>query len=139
MGEYLWWNAGDYINDIIETADGYLIAGFTNSSGIGDKDGLVMKLNKDGSVAWQKTFGHIKSDRFSSIVQTSDNGFLLTGSTQNLAPRNDWEGLVVKLNSDGSLAWQKTYGGSDSDRLGKVILMNDGKYLLFGDLATGQF
>ncbi len=127
---------GDYPYDIMEVDDGYVIAGYTTSFGIGDGDGLAMKINMDGSVAWQNTFGHLKTDRFSSIVKSSDNGYLLTGSSQNLNPRNDWEGLVVKLNPDGSLAWQKTYGGQESDHFYKAIQMNDGKYLLYGTTSS---
>jgi hypothetical protein len=120
------------IYDVIEIPSGYVVAGFTISSGIGEGDALVMKINPDGSIAWQKTLGHLKADRFNSVAQTSDNGFLLTGSTVNLDPRNDSDGLVVRLNSDGSLAWQRSFGGIDADQFIKGIELSDGKILLFG-------
>ena len=50
----------------------------------------------------------------SELQPTADGGFLLVGSTGILL---DSDGIVLKLDSNGQLLWQATYGGSDQDIL----------------------
>ncbi len=71
----------------------------------------VLKLNTDGSVAWQKTYGGSGDDEAYSIQQTSDGGYIVAGDTDSFGAgtADVW---VLKLDSDGTVAWQKTYGGT---------------------------
>ena len=39
---------------------------------------------------------------------------------------------MVKIDSEGDKVWDKTYGGSDSDRAYAVVATSDGGYLLAG-------
>ena len=73
-------------NDIIQTADGgFAVLGFTQSSNgdvtqnNGSKDFWVAKLTTTGILTWQKSFGFSGSDYDTSLIQTNDNGYLLTG------------------------------------------------------------
>jgi hypothetical protein len=63
-------------------------------------------------VAWQKTYGGGDSDWASSIQQTADGAYIVAGWTQfgGIGNIDLW---VLKLNGDGSVAWQKTYGVGD--------------------------
>ena len=45
----------------------------------GDSDVWVLKLNADGTVAWQKTYGGSSDDYAYSIQQTSDGGYIVAG------------------------------------------------------------
>ena len=127
-GENLPWS-------IQQTSDGgYIVAGFT-SFGVGGGDIWVLKLNADGSVAWQKTYGGLSYDVAYSIQQTSDGGYIVAGYTNSFGTGGDiW---VLKLNADGSIAWQKTYGGSGSDEPYSIQQTSDGGYIVAG--LTGSF
>ena len=78
--------------------------------GAGSTNAWVLKLDSDGTVDWQKTYGGTSYDYAYSIQQTADGGYIVAGHTQFMVQANDaW---VLKLNSDGTVAWQKTYGGT---------------------------
>jgi uncharacterized delta-60 repeat protein len=122
----------DYANDIQQTADGgYILAGATASSGAGAYDAWVVKLNADGTVAWQNTYGGSGDEWLSSIMQTADGGFFATGYSNSFA--GSYDAWLLKLNSDGSIAWQKTLGGANYDFSNTARQTADGGYILAGD------
>jgi uncharacterized delta-60 repeat protein len=122
----------DGVYSIQQTNDsGYMVAGFTNCFGAGGKDFWLIKLNNDGSIAWQKTYGGTSDEIANSIVQTTDGGYILTGWTTSFgAGKSDF--WVLKLNSDGSITWQKTYGGAEGEWVRTIIETKDGCYLVSG-------
>ncbi len=82
---------------IAETKDGYVIAGATISTGAGDFDGLLLKVDKNGNVMWYKTFGREDRDGFSDMIY--ENGsFILAGEiTVNYNPHKE-AGWIVRCN-----------------------------------------
>ena len=117
---------------IQQTIDGgYIVAGETSSFGAGPYDFWVLKLNSDGTVAWQKRYGGADSDWASSIQQTSDGGYIVAGYTFSFGA-GDWDFWVLKLNSDGTVAWQKRYGGANRDWAYSIQQTTDGGYIVAG-------
>ncbi|MGR3295217.1 MAG: hypothetical protein ACUZ8A_03135 [Candidatus Bathyanammoxibius sp.] len=87
-----------------QTADGgYVVAGWTQSFGVGSDDFWVLKLRPDGAVEWQKTFGGVKNDWVYSIQQTSDGGYVVAGETVSFNAKAQ-DVLVLKLRPDGSIS-----------------------------------
>ncbi len=123
----------DSLSSMQPTADGgYIVAGSTTSFGAGGSDAWLMKLAADGSIVWQKTYGGIESDGARSVYPTLDGGFVMAGTTQSFgAGRNDlW---VLKLDSNGNVAWQKTYGGTGDEAGIDVKPTADGGYIAIGN------
>ena len=134
-------NDWDYINSIDQTSDGnYILGGYSFSGISGDKsesvigydDYWVIKINSFGGILWQNTLGGYSSDRLYSIKQTVDGGYILGGhSDSNISPDKSEGGFgsydfwVVKLNSIGSIEWDKTLGGNDYDYLYSVEQVHD--------------
>ena len=105
----------DVANSIIQTSDGgFAVAGYTFSFGAGGYDLWILKLTSAGDIQWQKTYGGGGYEFANSIVQTSDAGFAVAGYTWNpgYSSQDFW---VLKLNSDGGVQWQWTYGGVGND------------------------
>ncbi len=117
----------DWAYSIQQTSDsGFIVAGYTESSNgdvsgnHGDYDYWVVKLNSSGDILWQKCLGGTNVDQAFSIQQTSDGGFIVAGGTfsndgdvsGNHGNSDYW---VVKLNSSGTIEWQKCLGGTDGD------------------------
>ena len=100
----------DYAGSIQQTADGgYIVAGQTQPSGAGNFDAWIMKLDRDGTVAWQNAYGHAEIDIASSIQQTADEGYIVAGRTYSSSVIADaW---IMKLDGDGNVTWDNTYGG----------------------------
>jgi uncharacterized delta-60 repeat protein len=122
----------DYAWSVQQTSDGgYIVAGYTNSSGAGGFDFWVLKLNSTGGIQWQKTYGGTGTDDARSVQQTSDGGYIVAGYTTSFGSGNPhvW---VLKLNSTGGIQWQKTYGGTKNDYESSVKQTSDGGYIVAG-------
>ena len=95
---------------IIQTEDGgYAITGSSKSSGAGGFDVYAIKLSASGSITWAKTFGGTGDDQGASIVQTTDGGYAIGGST-NAYRTVEYKFYAVKLDADGNLQWEKAIG-----------------------------
>jgi len=117
---------------IYQTTDGgYIVAGYTNSFGAGGDDIWLLKFAGNGELMWQKTYGGSGRERGYSIQQTSDEGFIVAGSSQSLVG-GDTDLLVLKLGSDGSVDWEKTYGGSEFDEARSIQEIAGGGYIVTG-------
>ena len=122
----------EYANSIQQTSDGgYIMAGIGIDFDRIDSDFLVLKLNSDGRIAWQKTYGGTSYDYASSIQQTSDEGYIVVGNTYSFGTGSG-DFWILKLNSDGTVAWQKTYGGTSYDFANSIHQTSDGGYIVAG-------
>jgi hypothetical protein len=120
------------IEDVRQTADdGYIVAGSTWSFSTGYYDFWVLKLRADASVAWQKAYGGSAWDLCTSVAQADDGGYLVAGWTESFGAGSK-DGWVLKLRPDGSLEWERTYGGSAAEELHAAVNSADAGYLLAG-------
>jgi len=122
----------EWPRSIQQTSDGgYVVAGYTCSFGAGDRDFWVLKLDRDGNIQWQKTYGGTDWDGARSIQQTSDDGYVVAGPTESFGA-GDRDFWVLKLDRDGNIQWQKTYGGTDWDGARSTKQTSDGGYVVAG-------
>ena len=125
---------------ITATSDGgCAITGYTMSYGAGNQDVYVVKLNSSGTVQWTRTVGGTSGDKGYSIVQTTDGGYFISGSTLSFGA-GGFDYYMIKLNSAGTVQWTRTAGGPDSEYefLHKItgIQANDGGYAVVGTLLS---
>ncbi len=133
-------------------SDGYYISGdsWSNISGdksenaVGDDDYWLLKLDSAGTIVWQKTIGGSTYDTFSSMALTSDGGCILGGySESNISgdktenSKGGYDYWIVKLNSSGTIEWDKTIGGNETDVLNSIIQTSDNGFLLSGRSSSG--
>lgn len=122
---------------------GYIIAGDTWSNDgdvteyAGTGDIWVAKIDFTGEIEWEKTYGGSGWEQAYQIEQTLDSGFILVGFSTSidgdLSENNGFDDVwIVKINSAGIIQWQKTYGGTSSDRATSVIVLDDGGYTIAG-------
>lgn len=118
---------------IRQTADGgYIIAGETCSYGMGQTDAYLVKIDAEGDTLWTKAFGDSLNERFYSVCQTSDGGYIAAGSTSSLgAGSNDF--YIIRTNTEGNLLWTKTYGTAASEIACTVQQAADGGYFIVGN------
>lgn len=137
----------DTAQDITMTSDGgYAIVGFTKSINGDVNDNLseqndywVARMDTNGNLLWSKTYGGTADDRGEAIKTTSDGGFVITGYsrsndedvTENNGFYDQW---IVKLNANGDLIWEKSFGFSGSDQSFDIIQTSDGGYFTTGFL-----
>jgi uncharacterized delta-60 repeat protein len=122
----------DFAQSVRQTSDGgYILAGYSNSFGTGGENALIMKFSSDGNVSWQKTYGGSSYDRANMIQQTSDGGYIFSGFTLSFGSGGE-DAWAVKLDSNGDVSWQKTYGGISDDRANAILQTSDGGYVMTG-------
>ncbi len=134
----------DCANSIWQTSNGnYVIAGYTLSNdgdvsgNHGGSDVWVIKIDASGNLLWQKCFGGTNDEVARSIKETTDGGYIVAGyaSSNNGDVSNNHGGRdfwLLKLNSNGELQWQKTFGGSYDDEANAVAVCPDGGYIIVG-------
>jgi hypothetical protein len=138
LGDTLWTKTfggsnDDVGSDLVKTSDGgYLIAGTTESFGAGKADIWLIKTDASGNELWNKTFGGSAAEDGASVEQTSDGGYIITGSTDTVA--NGWTDVwLIKTDASGEIIWEKSYGGTDDDHGHSVQQTTDGGYIIAGE------
>jgi len=117
---------------LIQTSDGgYIIAGTTTSFGVGEADVYVVKLDANGNLQWTTTIGGKNTEEGFSLIQTSDGGYAIAGSTTSFGAGGR-DVYVVKLDANGNLQWTKTIGGKKEDLGLSLIQTSDGGYAITG-------
>jgi len=134
----------DGARSIVQTSNGgYIVAGYSDfpngdvTGNHGRSDSWIVKLTSTGMIEWQKSLGGSGDDGARSIAQTSDDGYIVAGSSEstdgdvtgNHGRSDSW---IVKLTSTGMIEWQKSLGGSDDDRATSIAQTSDGGYIVAG-------
>jgi predicted secreted protein len=122
----------DFGYAVQQTSDaGYIIAGVTNSTGAGGLDAWLIKTGSSGNMAWNKTFGGSGNDHGYAVQQTSDAGYIITGVT-NSTGAGSYDVWLIKADSEGNMAWNKTFGGQGDDVGLSVQRPSGGGYIIAG-------
>jgi hypothetical protein len=126
----------EYISSVRQTADGgYVLSGETASFGAGGRDAWLIKTDPSGIKTWDRTFGGTSWDYASSVRQTSDGGYVLSGGTQSFGA-GDYDAWLIKTDSSGNETWDKTFGGTRDDQAYSVQQTADGGYVLSGHTVS---
>ncbi|MFI5218839.1 MAG: T9SS type A sorting domain-containing protein [Bacteroidia bacterium] len=144
----------DILQNLQQTIDGgYILGGWSLSDSSGDKtqsswggyDYWIVKIDSLGNKQWDKRFGGNNFERFYSLQQINDRGYILGGlSASGISgdkTQPNWDTIapftgdywIVKIDSLGNKLWDRDFGGTaNEDEFGNVTLTFDGGYLLTG-------
>ena len=109
--------------------DGYILAGITNYSTFGKYDAWLIKTDKKGEMQWNQNYGGLFNDRAYSLVTTIDGGYAFAGSTNSYGAGNA-DVWLVRVDHNGEMLWNKTYGGPLDDHSWSLLVTDDGGYAL---------
>jgi len=135
--------AVDLGRGIVRTSDdAYVICGYTESSGAGEDDIYVLKIDANGDTLWTKTVGTSHSETAENVIETSDGHYLIVGSTgiydtPGVTSGNNREIYLVKMDSYGNVTnegiyWVMTSGQGSYDDGFDVCEAPDGGFVLIG-------
>jgi hypothetical protein len=118
--------------EIIECATGgYAIIGTTGSDQLNNTNFYLLRLDEELNCIWNKNYGGAEVEWGQSIVEDSNGNLLICGYTNSFG-EGGYDILVYKVNDQGDIIWQKTYGGSDWDFGYKIIAHPTEGYLICG-------
>jgi uncharacterized repeat protein (TIGR01451 family) len=140
--------SSEEFRDVVEVSNGDFICVGTTSSQDGDVTGLhtgstlandlwVVRINRLGAIQWSKVFGGTAADRGRVIKRMADGNFLIAGDalsndgdiTGNHGSADMW---LLKLDAQGNLLWQKTYGNANAQYVNSLTAMSDNNFVICG-------
>ena len=127
----------EYCYQVQQTSDGgFILVGSTSSLGTTEMpDVYVIRTDSNGDTIWTKTYGGDSTDIGYSIQQTSDGGFIITGSTNSFGDSND-DVYLVRIDSIGDTLWTRTYGGAKMDKGSSVQETSDEGFIITGETLS---
>lgn len=128
------------LSAVSQTSDGgYISVGSANQSGNQYiNDILLLKLYADGEVEWRATYGGIRNDHGTSVLQTREGKYIIAGTTNSFPSDSSHSNIwVLKLDTDGAVLWQRSYGGDHDESARSILQTLDGGYVVGG--STGTF
>lgn len=136
-------SGSDYVAEVKATPDnGLIVAGFSNSFSEG-YDGWALKLDENGHVVWQKSYGRPYTspcwegscpidEILETVGLTLDGGYVMAGKADVSGEPAPW---VLKLDANGNVIWQKTYAELNiSGEVRTIQPMSDGSYIVAGNI-----
>ncbi len=124
--------ARDNVTSVIQTEDsGFVVGGYTESKAGGEGAVWLLKLDSNGNLIWDKLFGIGRAGNTSSVIQTTDGDYVIAGYVYN-ANSNDLDMWVFKIDKDGVLQWDKTYGGTGDEVANQIIQTQDKSFVIAG-------
>ena len=137
--------------DVAQTDDGgFLMIGSSESNDFdiiddkGSYDFWVVKVSPNGDKQWTKSYGGSEIDVAYAVSKTTDGHYMLVGDTRSVDkdvtnPLGNADLWVVKINkNNGTIIWQKTYGGSQFESARSVHRQSDGTYLIAGSTRSSN-
>lgn len=135
-------NKEDILKSVHPTDDmGYVLGGYSNSdeneiktsNNRGGNDFWIVKIDAKGQIQWEKTIGGKGDDKLVQIKTTKDKGYIAVG-TSNSKPSDykkseHYGGLdiwAIKLDSNGNVEWEKSFGGMYNDIPKTINILEDG-------------
>ena len=135
----------DYAVDILELDNGFFILGNTLSNdgdisfSHGEADAWIIKTDINGNMIWEKTYGGSQGDGCRRIIpDTYGNYYLLGASISSdgdisYDPYTDsWDFWIVKIDSAGTILWDKIVGGNADETLWTGTVTDDGGIVALG-------
>lgn len=148
---------GESASSVIETSNHrYVFVGNATALG-GDvlnfnglTDSWLVITDTSGNILFSKCYGGTVNDVANKVVETSDGGFLITGSTSS--PDGDVIGFhqdpggstsnqdywILKTDSIGNIQWNKCAGGFSQDIAYSAIESGDGGYIVIGQSLSSD-
>jgi hypothetical protein len=130
--------ANDVGYAVIQTDDGYVVAGNQNIGSDNTKQGLLIKVDTAGQEQWQETYGGSGKDEFFDVVECAGGGFAMAGVTTSIGPGGH-AAWIVRVDDAGTLLWQNAVAldGRGFDNLTGLVETASGDFVASGYSGDG--
>ena len=133
------WYGGDFFERSYGAAatddNGIIMAGITNSFGMGHYDAYLIKLDSLGDTVWTRTHGSEFAELIFSISACADGNFILAGESEKLTPESE-DVLLVKINPAGDTLWWVINEKPGLESATGVKATADGGYVITGGVRS---
>lgn len=141
------------INHMIKTQDGYIYVGSVQDK---NNDVTVLKIDDEGKSLWRKQYGGEGLAEGNSIIETSDGGYIVVGSTtekevtkylgqkpskeifaptQKVSKQNAW---AFKIDQNGLTQWEQVIAKNNyKTELVDLVTNSVGELIMVGNIQYG--
>ncbi len=118
---------------VVQTYDGgYAITGHTQTDSLDTYSELcLIKTDVSGDTLFTKSFGGTNFNKGLAIVQTSDSGLAIGGSSYSFG-HGASDFYLLKTNKNGSMLFNSTFGGNGDDIAYAIAQTADSGFVLSG-------
>ncbi len=95
------------------------VDGDLSGTALGETDIVLVKLDTDGNIIWDKIYGSASYDSVADLTQNSNGNIVMIGEMDSNA-------FLMELDSDGVMQWQKTYNDGDSNKFNSLAIDSTG-------------
>ena len=138
-------SGSEFFGNILPVKDssGYVLAGSTGSHDqdvshqFGWHDLWLVRLDENGEVLWEKTYGGSRVDHCVELCHNHSGGYLMAGTTESPDGdvedhRGDFDIFILNVDQNGEVIWKKTLGGSGREWAESVQQTTDKGYIIAG-------
>jgi hypothetical protein len=123
--------------DVEPTDNGYIMAGFTNSTSpddanATDSDAWIIEVDSEGTVRWSRRFGGDSTARAYDIERAANGGYVFTGTSGSFTEGNDRQAIVQRIDASGDFVWRAVAGGSGAEEGLALVGDGEGRYAMAG-------
>lgn len=130
----------EYLSDVVQCeSGGYAVLASTgsfNNAPNNAYDMMLMRVDYNGDTLWTKRY-EVAPYQIggTSLLQTSDEGFIIAGAANNTGAGQD-DILIVRTDSMGDTLWTRMYGGPGVETNAHLAQLNDGGFLVVAQTST---
>lgn len=125
-------NGYDYGQGVIQLEDSsYVICGSSSSFTEGPSQAFLLRIDSLGNYMWSQAYGGSESEWGRRVLFKKNFGYFMTGYT-NSSGNGAYDAFLMKIDESGILEWQKTYGGTDWEKINDAALTRDTGTILVG-------
>lgn len=150
----------DIGQSLAQTSDGgFILTGYSMSSdgdasnNEGFHDNWILKLDAQGNLEWETSYGFSGHDHSYDILEASQGGYFFTGFLDITSARADGntekgnsltshgvgEFWGTKIDEEGTVQWRGYFGGTNNDRAHGVVQTKDGGFVMAGFTESDDF
>jgi hypothetical protein len=130
--------ADEHVTDMSATLDGnFIIVGAAIDSALDTTDMMALKIDPDGDIIWQFTYGSASSEWTHDVEASSDGGYVLVGEAASPAGTSI-DMIVVRIDAGGNITWQKIIHTPEFGWAISVDETADGHHVVVGETYTSD-
>lgn len=107
----------------------YAVGGYSANN---QTDIYLMKLDFNLDTIWTKRIGGNNTDIGYSLDIVNSSQIIVTGDSRSFNVNNKYETFVSKIDSNGTVIWQRTYSGLGRESCRSIRVVRDSLYVLSG-------
>ena len=116
---------------ISDDGSSIFIAGSIIEENTGTIKCYVLRIDSMGNLVWDKVIESGISCKVNSIENIGNVGFILTGMRRSPNEINE-DLVVIKIDTNGELIWERTYGGNGVEAGSSIKSIDDGGFIISG-------